>query len=788
VRQYTMCNRVQRAGLAGAMRVLEQRLGDIFAAASRTALAAYTRRLATSVGPPPQLPAAALAALRGSVPTPRAPQFESCPASLPYPPYPNPNPAPSNAAGGICGAGVAGTPIQGGLTAHGRPRTVTVSMDVVSEGGADSVRIILAEAGERGEAAAARPTTELLHHRCVAASQLRSAGLSLNEPAPTGAAVYGARSGVHPADMRRSQLVEGKISRPDPAPLHSATSWQSGWQPSASARAAGQPAFKSTLMELLADGLAPDDAAAHSSSQPPVPAMLAAPALQRLSKPEPLPEHVQPLLPRVVSELPVQSAPRISRHIALQPAVPAAPTPRAEKVHLPMPGTLVVDSQTAADRAALAEKLHLLPAQKLHSPPAQKLHLPMRGAGPPARARGAAPQSLLGFLFERQHRPAAARAAPGALAPAGPVGGEAAMGLTAPALPGRVSQGLQAPVTDSQVAAAGKRTGPVLADPLASARPAVQALPVQALTPVHLATCDTRPLLPALALRCRAPAATAGPCREMLTHSLVSSMSGAGSDLSEAAAPCLSTGMQTGDVAAEPVLRAACSPSAAGSAGHGVAGCVVPATARAQVQRPGVDASAGSPDIAKSTACASAPAPAASAAAADVAAAGTMATPGEPAAAVAAMVKMASTDMLLSTVLQTNSVPAAASKALRAMPPGRPDMQAVAATHGRAVASHSAAGEPLASTPPKGLAGVAAAAGRAPASALAATAAASVAAGGLRTAAGPFPWPAYFIGTRDSFTHRLVPLRCEVNPAHVALILCEQDIVVSNCHPLRQHQ
>ena len=762
-------DRVQRAGLAGAMRVLEQRLGNIFAAASRTALAAYTRRLAASVGPPPQLPAAALAALRGGAPTPRAPYLESRPASLPYPPYSNPDHASSGAAGGVCGAGPVGS--LGGLADHGRPQTVTVSLDVVSKDGADCVRITLAEACERREAAAAKPPAEQVsHHRCVAASRLCSAGSSLNKPAPIGAAVHGARSGVHLADARRVQLVEGKIPRPDPTQtrLHSAASWQGGWPLSASARAAGQPAIKSTLMELLADGLAPEDAAAHDSSQQRVPAAPAAPAVHRLSEPEPLPEHVQPLLPRVVSEVPLQSAPHVIRHIAPQPAVPAALSLRAEKLHPPMRGSLLVDTQTAADRAAPAEELLSPPAQKLHSPSAQKLHLPMRGTGPPARARGAAPQSSLGFLFERQHRPAAVRAAPGAAAPAGPVGGEAATGLT---LPGRVSQGFQGPLAESQVAAAGKRIAPVLADGLASARPAVQAMPAQAQVPARLATCDARRLLPALASRCRAPAAPAGPCRDTLMRSLVASMSGAGSDLSKAAAPWSGTGMQTGDVTAEPALRETCGPGATGSACHGVPGHVVPAAARTQVQRPGFEAPAGSPNMAKNTGCASAQAPAASAAAADGTAAGTAAMPGEPAAAVAAMAKRASSDVLLSTVLQSNSMPAVAGEALPAMPPGRPGMQAVTAMHGPAVALHPVPVGPLASTPPKGLAGVAAAAGRAPASALAAAAAVSVAAGGLRTAAGAFPWPAYFIGTRDSFTHRLVPLRRQVNPSHITLII-----------------
>ena len=32
-----------------------------------------------------------------------------------------------------------------------------------------------------------------------------------------------------------------------------------------------------------------------------------------------------------------------------------------------------------------------------------------------------------------------------------------------------------------------------------------------------------------------------------------------------------------------------------------------------------------------------------------------------------------------------------------------------------------------------------------------------------RARAGPFPWPYYFIGTRDSFTHELVPVQSQVN-------------------------
>ena len=48
----------------------------------------------------------------------------------------------------------------------------------------------------------------------------------------------------------------------------------------------------------------------------------------------------------------------------------------------------------------------------------------------------------------------------------------------------------------------------------------------------------------------------------------------------------------------------------------------------------------------------------------------------------------------------------------------------------------------------------------------AATAAAATAA--ERARAGPFPWPYYFIGTRDSFMHELVPVRSQVRGSGIS--------------------
>ena len=341
--------------------------------------------------------------------------------------------------------------------------------------------------------------------------------------------------------------------------------------------------------------------------------------------------------------------------------------------------------------------------------------LPQRGAGPPARVRAARPL-LMGFLVDRQRPTACVRPAPVACRPGLPVAREGAALRAPPAATGSgvlEAAGLQAlPVSTRPAPAPAPATTTTSAEP---AQPAAHAAEQQPSDPVP----QTGGALPALL----APAAhdadmRAGPpgaCTEALAHHAAAARHPSGGRVREA---CSS------DAAAEPPGPAARPvstgmPSAAASQGMLCASVVAqPAAleAREATSMPGGAAAAGAPG----GACPSA------------------GQPGHPSVA----------GLRVSTALQGLGSSAAAHAPADAGMPARP--------------GDSAARSSVCAPAVGGLAEVAAAAGRSPAAALAAAAAVRAGAEGLRAAAGPFPWPTYFIATRDSFTHRLVPLRSQV--------------------------
>jgi len=149
-----VADRVQRAALAGAVRALEQRMQAVFAGASRAALAAYIRRLSDCVGPPPQLPAAALAAAQCGAGGPAA----ACVR------------AHADAAGhrrgeaAPCLVGRGPGPVRA-------PRVVAVRLEVGGGSGAERVHVTLASACGAGVGrAGGQPNMQHSTAPCVAAA------------------------------------------------------------------------------------------------------------------------------------------------------------------------------------------------------------------------------------------------------------------------------------------------------------------------------------------------------------------------------------------------------------------------------------------------------------------------------------------------------------------------------------------------------------------------------------------------------------------------------------------
>jgi hypothetical protein len=342
--------------------------------------------------------------------------------------------------------------------------------------------------------------------------------------------------------------------------------------------------------------------------------------------------------------------------------------------------------------------------------------LPQRGAGPPARVRAARPL-LMGFLVDRQRPAACVRPAPAACRPGLPVARESAALRAPPAAMG--SGVLEAAGSQPLPVSAQPAPAPAPATTLTSAepaQPAAHAAERQPWDPIPQKEGALPAPLPPAAHDADMRAGSPGACTEALAHPAAAARHAF--DRQRVREACSSdSAAQPPGPAARPVGTGM--PSTAASQGMLCASVdAQPAAlaAREATGMPGGAAAAG----ASGRACPSAE------------------QPGRPPAA----------GLRVSTALPGSGSSAAAHVSAVAGMPARP--------------GDSAARSSVCAPAVGGLAEVAAAAGRSPAAALAAAAAVRAGAEGLRAAAGPFPWPTYFIGTRDSFTHRLVPLRSQV--------------------------
>ena len=630
------------------MQVLEQRLAGTFAGASRSALSAYVSRLAASVGPPPQLPAIAQGALHSGTRMPQAAD------------------AGSRAGGSMaCGDGKQpgskvtppdirspqpGTQPHGyGVRAGGQPRAVAVTLEVE----ADHVRVTLVAGSDPGEGAARQLDADTAGACATVLESCMSAGEAVLPhvtlpliPAAADAAVRAAQPG-----LQCSHLPASRPSAVQPAPCS-----QGGRPVAASTR---QQVPKAELMEMLEDGLGPD-AAAHAQ----------------------LP-HQQPALPPAGS--------------------PCRPGPAARAA--PAWPQLLTASRPPTQRMPCAQTMPPPAVTGARALPCQKLLLPMRGAGPPARARGAAHQAL-GFLIERQRQPTLQHAAPGLLRPPPPPGRRAAEepAVAAALRKGSVVQ-LELP---SQLGASSATAVKPFAEP---AQQLGCPLAEQA------APCMRRAaLLPGSPGFSALGAVPAGMRRDAVPEPLAGASAG---DMQAVGTSCgTSSGEQAvrTSTAEQALVHDAGKPCVAGSACAAASAPIFPraaAAASVQVQR-GHGGAPGS-------------------------------VPGA-----APRVQGHTTQL---EAQERESVAAAGTA------PSRAPSVSAGSSDVRDATCHSAA-------PPRSLAAAISAAACQPAGAVAVAAAASAAAGALRTAAGPFPWPTYFIGTRDSFTHRLVPLRSQVMGLH----------------------
>jgi len=299
----------------------------ILAGASRAALAAYIRRLSDCVGPPPQLPAAALAAARCGAGGPAA----ACVR------------APADAAGhrrgeaALCLAGGSPRPLRA-------PRVVAVGLDVGGGSGAERVRVTLTSAcGAAMAFAGDQPLVQRGAAPCVAAASAlpRAAAPGCAKAEPPAVLPAGPAGHVPACPLEPRTLVPaGKEHGAMPSQI---SDRRYSWSQAAGAAdpsAPAQYASKSAMMELLEDGL--DDPDAPLAARRPAEALHAdpLPAQHRVQAaappppplPPPPPPPPPPLPPLPSSWLLEHNKLAAARHGALtQPPAPVqAATP--EKV------------------------------------------------------------------------------------------------------------------------------------------------------------------------------------------------------------------------------------------------------------------------------------------------------------------------------------------------------------------------------------------------------------------------------------------------------------------------
>ena len=707
------------------MQVLEQRLAGTFAGASRAALSAYLGRLAASVGPPPQLPAAAQAALHSGTRMPQAAV------------------AGSHAAGSTaCGDGKQpesketppdirspepGTqPCSHGVRAGEQTRAVAVTLAVERLTGC--VRVTLVPVGSGSVAGAARQLGADSAGACATSQQSCMSAGAAALPHVTSPLIPGAAD----AAVRRAQpgLQCSHLPASTPSAVRPAACSQGGRPVAASAR---QPVPKAELMDMLEDGLGPD--APHAQ----VP-------------------RWQPVLPPAGS--------------------PCRPGPAARAA--PASPQLLTANQLPTQRTPGAQIAPPPAVSGAHAPPCQKLLLPVRGAGPPPRVRGAAHQAL-GFLIGRQRQPTLQHAATGLLRPPPP----GRRGAGSPAAAAALGKGSVAQLElHTQLAASSATAVKPSAEPAqqlgcALAECAAPCMRRAALLPGSLGFSALR-AVPAGVRMDAMPAP--------LARASISSMHAVGT----------SSGASSGEQAArtstteQALVHDAGKSCVAGSACPATPDLIVlraAAAASVQVQRGHWEAPGSLPGAALRVQLHSMQPEAKERE--SVAAAGTAAS-GAAFAALHAAGQSAAGEKDSGTATACAEAPqgSGASPVLPAQAPGQCQPEATVHTSGVARAAHESApsGPAVSSnaveatcspaTSPASLAAAISAATCQPAGAVAVAAAASAAAGAVRTAAGPFPWPTYFIGTRDSFTHRLVPRRSQVMVLQAHIKKCMEAVLL----------
>lgn len=674
------------------MQGLEQRLAGTFAVASRSALSAYVSRLAASVGPPPQLPATAHAALHSGARMPQAADAGSH-AARSMACGDGKQPESKETLPDIQSPPPGTQPRSHGVRADGQQRAVAVTLEVEQLAG--HVRVTLVATRQlHADSAGACATSQ---QSCLSAGEAAlPPATSPLIPGAADAAVRAAQPGLQCPHLlaSRPSAVRPAACSQDRQPVAA-----SAWQPVPK---------KAELMEMLEDGLGRD--AAHAQ----VP-------------------HQQPAL------RPAGSPCRPGPAACAAPAWPQLLTAsRPPTQHMPCAQTMLPPAVSCA-----------------HATPCQKLLLPVRGAGPPARARGAAHQAL-GFLIERQRQPTLQHAAPGLLRPPPPPGRRAAVGAAAAAAlrKGSVAQvELHAQLAASSATAVKPFAEPAqqLGCPLAErAAPCVR----------RAALLPGSPGLSALR------AVPPGMRRDVVPEPL------AGASAGGMHAVGTSSGASSGDHAArtstaeQAFVHGAGKSCIAGSACPATSKPIVPqaaAAARVQVRRGHGEAPGSLPGVPLRVQLHSTQ---------------PRAQERESMAAAFAALHAAGQSAAGQKDIGSATACAVAPQVLPAPAPGQCQPEALVHTSGVGRAAHERAPSGSAGSSdvteatcssaasPRSLAEAISAAACQPAGAVAVAAAANAAAGALRMAAGPFPWPTYFIGTRDSFTHRLVPRRSQVIGLH----------------------
>ena len=695
--------RVQKAALAGAMQVLEQRLAGTFAVASRSALSAYVSRLAASVGPPPQLPAAQ-AALHSGTCTPQAAD------------------AGSHAAGSLAGgdgkqpvrketppdirSSRPGTqPRSHGVRAGGQPRAVAVMLEVERSAGRVRVTLVAAGAVRQLDADSAGACATVLQSCSSAGEAALPHATSPLIPKTADAAVRATQPGLQCPQLPASRPSAGR-----PAAR------SQGERPVAASLRQALP--KAELIKLLEDGLGPDTAHAQ------VP-------------------HQQPGLPPAGS--------------------PCRPGPAARAA--PAWPQLLTASRPPTQRMPCAQTMPPPAVLGAQAPPGLKLLLPVRGAGPPARARGAAHQAL-GFLIDRQRQPTLQHAPPGLLTPPPPPGRRAAVDpAAAAALQKRSVAQLEQP---AQLAASSATAVKPFAEP---------AQQLGCPLAERAAPCMRRAaLLPGTSGFSALRAVPAGMRRGAVPEPL------AGASVGGVHAVGTSSGASSGEHAAristaeQALVHDAGKSCDAGSACPATSESILPraaAAASVQVHRGHGEALESLPGAASRVQLHYTQPEARERD--SMAAAVITPSPGAP---VFAALHAAGQRAAGQQDIRSATACAAAPQGLPSQAPGQPRAEALVHTSGvgraareRAPSGSAGSNDALEAArsfaaSPGSLAEAISAAACQSAGAVAVAAAVSAAAGALRTAAGPFPWPTYFIGTRDSFTHRLVPQRSQVMGLH----------------------